>query len=106
MSATIEIDRFVKYFDKKAPVLTIPGRVFPVEVCYSKRPEPDYVAAAIWTAVDIHINEPDGDILIFLTGEEEIDKAVNWILLEVNSWDEYIKSVEVLPLYGSMSTEN
>ena len=47
--------------------------MFPVEILYTQRPESDYLVAAIKTVVSIHENEPEGDILLFLTGEEEIE---------------------------------
>ena len=40
-----------------------------------QEPERDYLEAAIRTAVQIHSCEPQGDILLFLTGEEEIEEA-------------------------------
>lgn len=49
--------------------------MFPVDVYFSKDPESDYVEAAIRTAVTIHENQAEGDVLIFLTGEEEIETA-------------------------------
>lgn len=105
MSATIEIERFVTYFEKKAPVLTIPGRQHPVEVYYTPRPEEDYLSAAIKTAAQIHLYEEQGDILVFLTGEEEIEQAVTKIAYEVSQYEEESKPVVILPLYGAMSSE-
>ncbi len=49
--------------------------MYPVEVYYTEKAEPDYVVAAVHTIVQIHANEPEGDILLFLTGEEEIEQA-------------------------------
>lgn len=105
MSATIEIERFVNYFDKKAPVLTIPGRQHPVEVYYTPRPEEDYLSAAIKTSAQIHLYEDPGDILVFLTGEDEIEQAVTKIGYEISQHDEENKPVIILPLYGAMSSE-
>ena len=48
--------------------MNIPGRTYPVDVYFSKEPETDYVEASIRTAVTIHHNEPEGDVLVFLTG--------------------------------------
>ena len=72
MSATLNAERFQKYFEG-APLLDVPGRMYPVEIFYSAKPETDYLAAAIRTCVQIHEKEPEGDILLFLTGEEEIE---------------------------------
>ena len=72
MSATLNAERFQKYFTG-APLLDIPGRMYPVEVLYTPKPVQDYLTAAIETVVKIHKDEAEGDILLFLTGEEEIE---------------------------------
>ena len=59
----------------RCPQFTIPGRTYPVEVLYTKAPESDYLDAALITVMQIHLTEPEGDILLFLTGQEEIDTA-------------------------------
>ena len=52
----------------------VPGRRFPVDIMYTKAPEADYLEAAVVTVLQIHITQPvPGDILVFLTGQEEID---------------------------------
>ena len=61
------IDFFVIFF------FLILGRTFPVEIFYTPEPERDYVEAAVRTAVQIHQCEGVGDILLFMTGEEEIE---------------------------------
>ncbi|KAG8720572.1 DEAH-box ATP-dependent RNA helicase prp43 [Ceratobasidium sp. 395] len=80
MSATLDALKFQKYFSTRndgsvAPLLKVPGRTFPVETFYTQEPEPDYVEAAIRTVLMIHQAEDEGDILVFLTGEEEIEDA-------------------------------
>lgn len=74
MSATLDAEKFQRYFND-APLISVPGRTFPVEIFYSMEPEKDYLEAAIRTAVQIHVTEEPGDILVFLTGEEEIEEA-------------------------------
>ena len=75
MSATLDADKFRVYFDD-APLLDIPGRLFPVEIFYTQEAEKDYLEGAIKTVSYIHENEDEGgDILLFLTGEEEIEQA-------------------------------
>ena len=71
-SATLDAEKFSTYFFE-CPIFTIPGRLFPVEVLYTKEPEQDYLDAALITVMQIHLSEPAGDILVFLTGQEEID---------------------------------
>lgn len=73
MSATMDAEKFQSYFD--APLLDIPGRLHPVEIFYTLDPEKDYMEAAVRTAVQIHSYEDPGDMLVFLTGEEEIENA-------------------------------
>jgi pre-mRNA-splicing factor ATP-dependent RNA helicase DHX15/PRP43 len=103
MSATLDAQKFQRYFNN-APLLGVPGRTFPVEIFYTPEPERDYVEAALRTVLQIHATEPEGDILLFLTGEEEIEDACRKISLEA---DEMIReadagTLKVYPLYGSL----
>ncbi|KAI4086666.1 MAG: hypothetical protein LQ344_007370 [Seirophora lacunosa] len=103
MSATLDAQKFQSYFND-APLLAVPGRTHPVEIFYTQAPERDYVEAALRTVLQIHATEPEGDILLFLTGEEEIEDACRKINLEV---DEMIREVDagplkVYPLYGTL----
>ena len=66
-SATLDAVKFSTYFFE-APIFTIPGRTYPVEVLYTKEVESDYLDAALITVMQIHLTEPPGDILVFLTG--------------------------------------
>jgi pre-mRNA-splicing factor ATP-dependent RNA helicase DHX15/PRP43 len=99
MSATMDAKKFQDYFN--APLLEIPGRMFPVDILYSKTPEENYLEAAIETAKNIHRFEGEGDILLFLTGEEEIEQACNAIREELTP----LRSkgyVNVIPLYSTL----
>ncbi|OCK79881.1 P-loop containing nucleoside triphosphate hydrolase protein [Lepidopterella palustris CBS 459.81] len=103
MSATLDATKFQRYFHD-APLLAVPGRTHPVEIFYTPEPERDYVEAAIRTVLQIHASEPEGDILLFLTGEEEIEDACRKISLEA---DEMIREADagplkVYPLYGTL----
>jgi pre-mRNA-splicing factor ATP-dependent RNA helicase DHX15/PRP43 len=103
MSATLDAQKFQRYF-MDAPLLAVPGRTHPVEVFYTPEPEQDYVEAAIRTVLQIHATEDEGDILVFLTGEEEIEDAARKIAME---GDEMVREadagpVKVYPLYGSL----
>lgn len=105
MSATLDALKFQKYFND-APLLKVPGRTFPVETFYTPEPEPDYLEAAIRTVLMIHQAEDPGDILVFLTGEEEIEDACRKIKLEAdelsNSSPEICGPLKVVPLYSSL----
>ncbi|PYH44521.1 DEAH-box ATP-dependent RNA helicase PRP43 [Aspergillus saccharolyticus JOP 1030-1] len=103
MSATLDAQKFQRYFND-APLLAVPGRTHPVEIFYTPEPEQDYVEAAIRTVLQIHATEDEGDILLFLTGEEEIEDASRKISLEA---DEMMREadagpIKVYPLYGSL----
>ncbi|KAI0804491.1 P-loop containing nucleoside triphosphate hydrolase protein [Irpex lacteus] len=78
----------------------------PVEVFYTQEPEPDYVEAAIRTVLMIHRAEDPGDILLFLTGEEEIEDACRKIKLEaddlVNQDPGSVGPLVCIPLYSSL----
>mmetsp|Transcript_7300 Transcript_7300/g.10874 ORF Transcript_7300/g.10874 Transcript_7300/m.10874 type:complete len:392 (-) Transcript_7300:965-2140(-) len=104
MSATLDAGKFQTYFDG-APLLKVPGRTFPVEIFYTQEPERDYVEAAVKTVVQIHRYEEPGDILLFLTGELEIENACNQIRAECGrfSGSETIGEIEVYPLYSSLT---
>lgn len=101
MSATMDAEKFQKYFNN-APLLKVPGRTHPVEVFFTPEPERDYVEAAIRTVVQIHQYEAAGDILLFLTGEEEIEDACRRIRGEVEQLGEVVGPVVVYPLYASL----
>lgn len=104
MSATLDAVRFQNYFNN-APILKVPGRTFPVETFYTPEPEPDYLEAAIRTVLMIHQSEDPGDILVFLTGEEEIEDAVRKIQ---NEGDQLARGssgvgpIKAIPLYSSL----
>ncbi|KAJ0979962.1 hypothetical protein J5N97_015436 [Dioscorea zingiberensis] len=101
MSATLEAEKFQDYFNG-ATLMKVPGRLHPVEILYTSEPEVDYLEAAIRTVVQIHMSEPPGDILLFLTGEEEIEDACRKIRKEINDLGDQFGPVKAVPLYSSL----
>ena len=102
MSATLDAMKFQKYFEN-APLLKVPGRTHPVEIFYTPEPERDYVEAAVRTAVQIHQCEGKGDILLFMTGEEEIEDVCRKIRSETDGLDpSKYGPVVVYPLYSTL----
>jgi pre-mRNA-splicing factor ATP-dependent RNA helicase DHX38/PRP16 len=77
-SATMNAEKFSKFFGNAA-TYTIPGRTFPVEIYHSKSPCEDYVDSAIKQVLQIHLSMPQGDILVFMTGQEDIEATCNVI---------------------------
>ncbi|KAK7537512.1 putative pre-mRNA splicing factor RNA helicase [Phyllosticta citribraziliensis] len=96
MSATLDAAKFQKYFNN-APLMAVPGRTHPVEIWYAQEAPMDYFLEAWNTVLKIHYEEAEGDILLFLTGEEEIENAASILREKVNDG-----SLAVYPLYGSL----
>lgn len=84
MSATLDVQKIQTYFPA-APLLHVSGRMHDVELFYAPRPVTDYVAAMVACAKQLHEREPAGDILCFLTGEAEIERAVAALAAALNS---------------------
>ncbi|KAK3074493.1 DEAH-box ATP-dependent RNA helicase prp22 [Teratosphaeriaceae sp. CCFEE 6253] len=103
-SATLDAEKFSSYFNE-CPILTIPGRTFPVEVMYSREPESDYLDAALTTVMQIHLTEPPGDILLFLTGKEEIDTSCEILFERMKALGPAVPELIVLPIYGALPSE-
>lgn len=103
-SATLDSLKFSEYF-KKAPIFSIPGRTFPVETLYTREPETDYLDASLITIMQIHLNEPPGDILLFLTGQEEIDSACEVLFERMKSLGSEIPELIILPVYSALPSE-
>jgi len=103
MSATLDAVKFQRYFND-APLLKVPGRLFPVQIFYTQEPERDYFEAAIRTCCQIHMLEPEGDVLLFLTGAAEIDQAVKRITDEISKMGPETGDCMCLPLYSSLPT--
>ncbi|XP_016552442.1 pre-mRNA-splicing factor ATP-dependent RNA helicase DEAH1-like [Capsicum annuum] len=105
-SATLDAEKFSDYFDC-APIFKIPGRRFPVEIHHIKEPISDYLDAAVTTALQIHVTQPqgDGDILIFLTGQEEIETAENIIKNRIKALGTKIAELITCPIYANLPTE-
>ncbi|GIX64202.1 pre-mRNA-splicing factor ATP-dependent RNA helicase, putative [Babesia caballi] len=104
-SATLESEKFSAYFNDSS-IFSIPGRMYPVEILHTKEQESDYIEASLITVLNIHLNEPAGDILLFLTGQEEIDVACRTL-------HERMKRLEsmspppliILPVYAALPGE-
>ena len=114
-SATIDPESFSKHFNN-APIIEVSGRSFPIEIRY--RPtardldddsDPDEQTTAndyldgILSALDELKDEPEGDTLVFLSGESEIRDAQEAIQGRLTDGG-LGKGVEVLPLYGRLSS--
>ena len=83
---------------------TIPGRNYLVEVLYTKEPEPDYLDASLITVMQIHLSEPPSDILLFLTGQEEIETACEILFKLTKALDPKVPELIILPIYSALTS--
>lgn len=103
-SATMDAQKFQKYFDD-APIFNIPGRRYPVDIHYTSQPEANYLAAAITTVFQIHVTQGQGDILVFLTGQEEIEAADQSLQETARKLGSKIPEMIICPIYANLPSE-
>ncbi|PPR07105.1 hypothetical protein CVT24_010941 [Panaeolus cyanescens] len=103
-SATMDAEKFSEYFDG-APTFYIPGRQFPVDIHYTPQPEANYLHAAITTVFQIHTTQPKGDILVFLTGQEEIEACHENLQETARALGNKIQELIICPIYANLPSE-
>lgn len=118
-SATLQAEEFLRFFTEDVgqenssetpaetvgSIISVEGRTYPIDVLYLETSAEDYVEKALSTVFDIHETESNGDILVFLTGREEIDSAVEAVSERVANLPPNSRSLLPLPLYAGLSTE-
>ncbi|KAG0223909.1 hypothetical protein BGW42_005486 [Actinomortierella wolfii] len=127
-SATLDAEEFAAFFSRKsvleehqkqplfgrlnhpdyykAAMLSVEGRMYPVDVHFLAEPCSDYVEKAIQTVFDIHIREPAGDILVFMTGREEIETVVAQITERATTLPPgKYANISPLPIYAGLTAE-
>jgi HrpA-like RNA helicase len=123
MSATLDVEKFSDFFDE-CPIFEIPGRTFPVQIVHHQSTKiqslkSNFVSIAVETAFYIHTSEKSGDVLVFLTGQADIERAcqefgdkckdlnyrrdVKYYEVE-DSDDDDVRDVAIYPLYASLET--
>lgn len=82
-SATLDSGSICDYFNRvndqiveRATILFVEGRTYPVDIFYMSEPTANYVNESVKTVIKLHENFPNGDVLVFLTGQEEVEDAV------------------------------
>jgi len=103
-SATMDSDKFSNFFGN-VPIFKIPGRTFPVETMYSKTTCDDYVDAAVKQALAIHLSHPPGDILIFMTGQEDIEATCQVIADRLEQLGTEVPPISLLPIYSQLPSD-
>ncbi|ETE64689.1 putative ATP-dependent RNA helicase DHX35, partial [Ophiophagus hannah] len=112
-SATLDAEKFRDFFNQNessdpskdtSMILTVEGRTFPVDVFYIQSPVPDYVKSTVETVMKIHNSEGDGDILAFLTGQEEVETVVSMLIEQARiiARTGMKKHLRVLPMYAGL----
>ncbi|KAK2537564.1 Dhx33 [Columba guinea] len=102
MSATMDVDQFSQYFNR-APVLYLEGRQHPIQIFYTKQPQSDYLHAALVSVFQIHQEAPASqDILVFLTGQEEIEAMTKTCRDIAKHLPDGCPQMVVMPLYASL----
>ncbi|KDN47150.1 P-loop containing nucleoside triphosphate hydrolase protein [Tilletiaria anomala UBC 951] len=81
MSATLDAQKFADFFGQQsagkiapAPILYVQGRQHAVDICHTVDSCEDWADAALRTILQVHLENPPGDVLVFMTGQEEIEK--------------------------------
>eukprot|EP00057_Strongylocentrotus_purpuratus_P010160 XP_011664634.1 PREDICTED: probable ATP-dependent RNA helicase DHX40 [Strongylocentrotus purpuratus] len=120
MSATLDQGKFSDFLGG-CPIFEIPGRLHPVKDIYcslieekdmGKNITVNYVSKVVDTVMEIHLEQKQGDILVFLTGQAEIEQCCDKLFQKSERVDyrhdvrdRSVKALMVLPVYGSMPTE-
>lgn len=120
-SATLQATEFLDFFtrsneekpsggdgnvkDQIATIVSLGGRTYPIDILYLESPAENYVEKAIQVVFDIHTQESEGDILVFLTGREEIDNAVEAVAERMVDLGSKYGPMLPLPLYAGLSSE-
>ena len=102
-SATMNAEGFSKFFGG-APIFTIPGRTFPVDVLFSKTPCEDYVDSTVRQILSIHLGQGNGDILAFMTGQEDIEVTCEATMDRLNQIEDH-PPLLMLPIYSQMPAD-
>lgn len=102
-SATMNAKRFADFFGG-APEFTIPGRTFPVDVMFHRSPVEDYVDQAVQQVLAIHVSMDPGDILVFMTGQEDIEITGELLQKRLDALNDPPK-LSILPIYSQMPAD-
>ncbi|WUR02268.1 ATP-dependent RNA helicase [Vairimorpha necatrix] len=100
MSATLATQKFIEFFN--CPFVDIRHKIFPLQNYFIKQYENEnWFEETIKTVIQIHNFEPPGDILVFLTGQEDIKEAFGILNSELGR-----ESCEILTIYSAMSAHD
>ncbi|MBQ4198911.1 MAG: ATP-dependent RNA helicase HrpA [Kiritimatiellae bacterium] len=95
-SATLDTERFSAFFDG-APVISVPGRLYPIEVRYRPPPEDEELDLPRDIASAISELPPRDDVLVFLPGERDIRETAEHLVHARRGEDDVIPLLASLP---------
>ncbi|KAL9373817.1 hypothetical protein Peur_033437 [Populus x canadensis] len=104
MSASLDARLFSEYFGG-ARAVHVEGRQHHVDIFYTLHAETDYVDAALITIFQIHLEEGPGDILVFLTGQEEIEGVERLVQEQLQKLPEESRKLLTVPIFSSLPSE-
>ncbi|THH20964.1 hypothetical protein EW146_g488 [Bondarzewia mesenterica] len=108
-SATLNATAFLEYFtsnasSSSATIVSLEGRVYPVQVAYLGQPTADYIKTATEIVTKIHVQQGRGDILVFLTGREDIDRCLDELSELIPTLSRAPLRLEPMALHAGLST--
>lgn len=98
MSATLDTEKFMDYFN--CPCISIKHKVYPIKSYYLKRKTDNFLESALQTVLGILNKYDSGDILVFLTGHEEIERGAKELTERISGF-----KVDILRLYSQIPPE-
>ncbi|XP_051138871.1 pre-mRNA-splicing factor ATP-dependent RNA helicase DEAH10-like isoform X3 [Andrographis paniculata] len=104
MSASLDFAIFSEFFGG-ARAVHVQGRQYPVDTLYTYQPETDYLDATMITIFQIHLEDQPGDILVFLTGQEEIESMQRLVQERLPKLPESKQNLLVVPIFASLPSE-
>ncbi|KAF8237152.1 P-loop containing nucleoside triphosphate hydrolase protein [Tricholoma matsutake] len=109
-SATLDATAFLEYFTAsstpdEAIIVSLEGRMYPVEVAYLREPAPDYVRKAAEVTWNINLQQGPGDILVFMTGREDIERCLEDLVELIPTLPRNAPRLVPLALHAGLSTD-
>ena len=98
---------FQSYFNN-CPLVQVQGRTFPVKRVYEEKTVADYTKEVIEKTAEVCQSGEEGDILVFLTQQNEIEKTCEELkkrLVGGEGRDGCGKAPKILPLHGKLQAD-
>ncbi len=76
-----------------------------MEIRFNKTPCEDYIDGAVKQALAVHINQAPGDILIFMTGQEDIEAVCVLIAERLDKIGNKVPPLLILPIYSQLPSD-